>query len=189
MQLMRKSLNIIAAVALVALFSLGGEEGSGCEVSFVNPEPTGDAPFDTTGLYSGDWSYDDEQLADLKTLVVCPATLTLLQDVNLEAPDNHDVTGDLTLDFGCMLGLDPGSLGLPTVLPVAGELEPDEDLELSYSQCDSGLCIEASMDGEGEDTDGDGLMDRYVGEWEVEAYISVITLADLSGTFDFIVEK
>ena len=146
--------------ALWPVLGLVGLFATGCPLP---PPPL--APFDTTGMYEGTWMGQD---TTTKQLITCDLELSLTQNVNANFPGNFGVNGTAIVDFACT---DLGALltenEQPTTqtIEVGGIQTTDGMLGLLSGNCPPGFCIFLGLNGPGEDTDDDGFMDVYSGDW------------------------
>lgn len=173
---------LMRAVPLIAVAMVAGAL-QGCPLL---PQ----APFDASGEYSGTW-----ETAEAKS--ECPFTLSLTHKPDFVYPFNHQVLGIAEFSYGCLIDnelLEQIQDELPELkIPLFGHFEDDGSgdlvLSLDTSDLEFPFSIILSFDGTGEDTDSDGLMDSYAGEYalsfsittEVEGYETVDF--DSAGTF------
>jgi len=126
------------------------------------PQP----PFDASGSHMGTW-------VSAETKASCPFTLSLTHKAAFIYPFNHQVIGTAEFSYGCLLDnalLEQIRDELPELkLPVFGSLDDDGSgrmkLGVDTSLLDFPFSIDLQFDGTGEDTDADGRMDSYAGDF------------------------
>lgn len=131
------------------------------------------APFDASGDYDGAW-----ETAEAKS--ACPFTLSLTHKPDFIYPFNHQVLGIAEFSYGCLADnelLAQIQDELPELrIPLLGHFGDDGsgDLVLSIdtSAIEFPFSINLSFDGTGVDTDADGLMDSYAGEYTLSFSIT-----------------
>lgn len=151
---------------------------SGCPLPQA-PAP----PFDTTGSYMGTWEAED---GVTKATIVCDLDLDLVQDTTLPFPQNYGVSGTALVDLSCtQLGAILEIYEQPVVqeVPVNGVLGGDGKLLLVNGNCPPGFCVVLAFGGQGEDTDDDGAMDFYSGDWNFTVLPPGVETAIFEGTF------
>ena len=151
---------------------------TGCPPEGGFPVP----PFDTSGAYSGSWSGASSDQA--QTVSECPLELALTQNLSLGFPGDHGVQGVATVDYTC-IELPEWAQGepQPSTVEVGGVLEDNGRLTLLSGACGTGFCIVLNLAGQGEDTDGDGLMDTYAGDWSYQILLAGVEPFGFEGTF------
>lgn len=168
---------------------------AGCWVAGCERIP---APFDTTGTYAGTWTgtaQDDPEETDgkqaspedVQVVEDCPLALTLAQNVDADFPRNLRVDGTVTVDYGCVAL--PARFGAipPSTVNVSGFLREDGGLTLLSGGCATGFCVVLSMDGQGEDANGDGFMDTYAGDWTYLILLAGVVPFGFEGGFNLAV--
>lgn len=139
-------------------------------------------PFDTSGAYSGTWSGTSSDQA--QTVAECPLELTLTQDLSLAFPGDHGVQGIVTIDYACIeLPEWAQEEPQPSTVEVGGVLESNGRLTLLSGECGTGYCVVLSLSGQGEDTDDDGFMDTYSGDWSYQILLAGVEPFGFDGTF------
>ena len=148
------------------------------------PEPV-PAPFDTTGMYFGTWNgqSNEENVAEQQTVLACPLTITLEQDVSLDYPANHAVKGTVEVDYSCLELPDWIDEIPPSQAQVSGLLADDGTLTLLSGGCGPGLCLVMTLSGTGVDSDSDGAMDEYGGTWSFTILLAGIRPFGVKGDF------
>ena len=77
--------------------------------------------------------------------------------------------------------------GKPSVKPsevnVVGILEDNNKLSLLSGGCGTGLCLMLALVGQGEDTNGDGLMDAYSGSWSFTIMLAGVQPFGVTGGY------
>lgn len=151
---------------------------TGCPPEGGFPQP----PFDTSGVYSGTWSGTSSD--DAQTVAECPLELTLTQDLSLAFPGDHAVQGVATIDYTC-IELPEWAQGepQPSTVEVGGVLEDTGRLTLVSAACGTGYCVVLSLAGQGEDTDGDGFLDTYAGDWSYQILLAGFEPFGFEGAF------
>jgi len=172
----RTVLCLLSAVTALSL--------TGCPPSAF-PSP----PFDTSGDYLGDWTGEVEILDEKDAAITCPLSMTLLQDTSLGYPLNFGLAGAVEFDYDCFLPewlLDLIGLELPALtIPVVGTLQADGDIYLTADVCiEEDLCVVFTLDGVGQDTDSDGAMDLFTGDFEIYIDIPEVPPIEAEGTFE-----
>jgi hypothetical protein len=134
------------------------------------------------GTFVGTWqgkSTTNEQA------VACPLTFMLEHDPNADPVADHTVRGTITVDFSCMEL--PKQFNRPeaTNLEATFLLGDDGRLATIVPGCSPAapICVSSAMDGFGEDTDGDGFMDTYGGDWAYRILLPGVLLFGIDGTF------
>lgn len=134
---------------------------SGCDLL---PQP----PFNASGAYTGTWVTTEAKVS-------CPFTLSLTHKADFIYPFNHQVIGTAAFSYGCLLDnelLEQIQDELPElILPLFGSMDDDGSghmkLGIDTSALDFPFSIDLDFDGTGEDTDGDGRMDTYAGDFSL----------------------
>lgn len=164
------SRSVLAGILFVAL--------AGCPPEGGFPLP----PFDTSGAYTGSWSGTSTDEA--QTVMGCPLELTLTQDLSAPFPGDHGVQGMVTVDYSCIeLPEWAQDEPQPSTVEVGGVLEENGKLTLVSAGCGTGFCIVLSLAGQGEDTDGDGFLDAYDGDWSYQILLAGVEPFGFEGTF------
>jgi len=138
-------------------------------------------PFDTTGTYAGEWwGTSDDALQEITS---CPLTMTLSQDLTRLYPGDHGVEGTVVVDYSCLdlpewVGEVP-----PATVQVAGLLADDGTFSLVSGGCGTGICVVLGLTGQGADTDADGLMDTYAGQWTYTILLAGVPPFGVDGGF------
>jgi hypothetical protein len=170
---MRKSAMGLLVLMVVGVLNMGQEQ---CSPEFPLP------PFDATGDYAGIWrGRSDDQM---QIVEACPLSITLAQDTSLNWPEDHAVKGQVVIDYSCIELPEWVQPIPPSVVDVGGLLGDDGHLVLLSGGCGTGLCVVLALDGEGEDEDADGLMDRYEGEWSFVILLAGVEPFGVAGFFD-----
>lgn len=172
---------------MFGLCAVAGMVTAGCERV--------ESPFDTTGDYVGAWSgtAQDEpegedavkqiEPGDIQIVEDCPLSMTLVQNVDAGFPSNLRVDGTVTVDYACV-DLPSRFLSIPpTTVNVGGFLQENGNLTLLSGGCSTGFCVVLTMDGRGEDVDGDGFMDSYAGDWNYLILLAGVVPFGFEGTF------
>jgi hypothetical protein len=179
---------ILSVMALVAALGLAG-----CPTQST-------PPFDTTGDYAGTWSgitYDvpDETEGEVEgetegeapvvkqTIEGCPLELALVHDVDAITPGNYFVRGTATIDYTCIALPDRFVAPPPSTVTVSGLLQQDGTLTLASGGCGTGYCVVLTLDGAGADSDSDGFMDQYDGDWTWLLLLAGVAPFGSTGTY------
>ncbi len=131
---------------------------SGCGLLGISP------PYQTEGTYSGSWNGSLSGGLDMDT--ACSARLSVFSD----EPDTlfgRKINGSLTVFFSCSDLLDAiAEQGLPAriTLDITGSSYSFDRFSFAGTYSGSKLTETVSFVGNGEDTDGDGMMDRVKGK-------------------------
>lgn len=160
---------LVAALFTLCLVFLG------CPALFPKP------PFDTTGSYTGTWSGTPTKSSAGK--IDCPITLDLEQNFDASFPEDRLVNGVVHIDYSC---LDvPGFITLPSSdVPVSGVLSKNGDLVLASGECGTAACVALVLTGPGLDTDEDGLMESFSGDWGFAILLAGVEAIGVDGTFE-----
>ena len=59
-------------------------------------------------------------------------------------------------------------------MQVSGILEDNGRLSLLSGGCGTGFCVVLGLAGQGEDTDGDGFLDTYTGDWSYQILLACV---------------
>lgn len=152
-------------------------------------------PFDTTGDYVGTWSgvaYDvpaegegegEGEIVVKQDITECPLELTLVHDVNAITPGNYFVRGTATIDYDCIDLPERFVTPPPSLVQVSGLLQQDGSLTLASGGCGTGYCVLLTLDGAGVDSNGDGYMDAYDGDWAWTLLLAGVAPFGTSGTY------
>lgn len=145
-------------------------------------------PFSAAGTFEGTWSGQETSEAPMKQepqqVVDCPLTLVLTQNVEQGGFGAYRVQGTATVNYSCIdlpawLGEIPASN-----VEVGGLMTKEGHLTLLSGGCGTGLCVVLSLDGQGVDSDADGLMDTYAGDWNYTLLFPGFTPFGFEGTFE-----
>ena len=138
-------------------------------------------PFDTTGTYAGEWwGATEDQTQEIAS---CPLTMTLTQVLTRPYPADHVVEGTVVVNYLC-LDLPQWVAEIPpATVQVTGLLADDGTFTLISGTCGTGLCVALTLTGEGEDTDDDGLMDTYAGDWAYNILLPGVPPFGINGGF------
>lgn len=138
-------------------------------------------PFDATGTYTGEWWGTSED--QTQEIVACPLTMTLEQDLALPYPGDHGVRGTVTVDYSC-IELPEWVGEIPAAeVQVSGLLADNLDLALASGGCGTGLCVVLVLAGQAADTNDDGFMDTYAGDWSYTILLAGVQPFGVSGGF------
>ncbi|GMW01864.1 MAG: hypothetical protein AMXMBFR84_30010 [Candidatus Hydrogenedentota bacterium] len=141
------------------------------------------APFDATGAFSGTWSGSSTDSA--QTVQSCALEMALTQDVNASYPQDHTVTGQVTIDYSCIqLPAWAQSQPQPSVVQVSGIMGDDGSFTLLSGGCGTGMCVALVLTGVGVDADSDGKMDTYAGNWSYRILLAGVEPFGFDGTFE-----
>ena len=171
---MQGKIGLIMLLGVAAMVTLGNNE---CSIDW--PEP----PFDTTGEYTGTWQGNSNE-EQVQTVVACPLTMTLTQDVTAEYPGDHAVSGTVVIDYSCIELPEWMEDPVPSTAEVGGLLEDNNKLTLLSGGCGTGACLVFALAGEGEDLDQDGHMDQYSGAWSFTILLAGVQPFGFTGTFE-----
>lgn len=139
-------------------------------------------PFDTSGAYTGSWSGTSSDQA--QTVMDCPLELTLTQNLSENFPGDHGVQGVVTVDYSCIeLPAWAQDEPQPSMVEVGGLLEDNGKLTLLSGGCGTGFCVVLGLAGQGEDTDDDGFLDTYTGDWSYQILLAGVEPFGFEGTF------
>ena len=153
------------------------------------------APMDATGDYTGTWSFEvteGEGEDATTTLVECTdLRLSLEQDVNLDPPENLNVSGTVYIDdYSCLEGTKWPEFLIPEPgeFKVAGTMDPTSSrIILASGGLGPGSVVVFGMDGFGESADpiGDEIpeMTGYTGKWGL-AFSLLFFNGGVDGTFE-----
>jgi hypothetical protein len=152
------------------------------------------APFDTTGDYAGTWSGTAQDApeesakqiepGEPQIVEACPLSLSLTQNVAAPFPGNFRVDGTVTVDYGCVELPLRFETPPPATVNVGGFLQEDGSLTLLSGGCGTGFCVVLTMDGAAADTDDDGFMDTYSGDWSYLILLAGVMPFGFEGTFE-----
>lgn len=166
---------------LMVVYAFAGAVLAGCPPPEGWPKP----PFDTTGDYAGVWRGQTTTPEKQQEIPECPLTMTLTQDVNLDYPADHSVSGTVVIDYSCVELPAWAQQTLPaSVVNVSGLLADDGKLTLLSGGCGPGICVVLTIAGEGADADADGFMDTYEGAWSFVILLAGVQPFGVSGTFE-----
>lgn len=146
------------------------------------PQP----PYGANGTYVGTWEGDvvsNEPDAKQITVTDCPITLNLTQDLAAPWPTNFGVTGTATIDFNCVSLPARFPDTPPSTVNVAGVVEEGGDLTLVTGGCTVALCTLLTLEGTGVDSDEDGTMDMYDGNWTLTIALAGVLPYQIEGSF------
>lgn len=121
--------------------------------------------FNASGEYSGAWTTTGD------AAVTCPFTMTLVHAPGLPLAAGFAVVGLVEFPYDCIL---PEELlneildDLPDlIVPITGEMSDTTTGQITLSvnteTFDLPFSLELTFDGDGQDTDGDGVMNDYSG--------------------------
>ncbi|MBI2421580.1 MAG: hypothetical protein HYV27_02040 [Candidatus Hydrogenedentes bacterium] len=152
---------------------------AGCDELFA-------PPFNATGSFSGTWRTQD--LSDMQ-VTGCPITFTLRHTISGDVLESTQVSGTVTLDFSCFelaqSLIDFGILEIGT-LEVEGYVLPGGTMELHTKDlfsCSGNECFRFVALGIGADSDGDGGLDGFEGDWDALAMLGGVAPFPLNGNF------
>jgi hypothetical protein len=158
---------------------------SGCE-ELLAP------PFNATGSYAGTWRTQD--LTDTQ-VTGCPISFTLRHIITDNVLESTELTGTVALDFSCFelaqSLIDFGVLDIGT-LELEGYVLPGGTIELHTKDlisCSGNECFRFVALGIGADSDGDGKLDAFEGDWDALALLSGVAPVPLNGSFAVAVEE
>lgn len=144
-------------------------------------------PFGANGTYAGTWEgdviSDEPETTKQVSVSDCPLTLELTQDLDAPWPANFGVTGTATIDFNCVSLPERFPETPPSTVNVAGVVTDAGDLTLLTGGCTVGLCSILSLEGAGLDSDEDGTMDMYDGNWTLTIALAGVLPYEIEGTF------
>jgi len=170
---MRK-FTFIMAVGILGALTIGQGQ---CNIEWPLP------PFDASGVYTGLWRGTSNE-AQAQVIDGCPLTLMLEQDLTANYPTDHAVKGTAEIDYSC-IQLPEWANEIPaSTVQVGGLLGDDGKLVLLSGGCTTALCVVLSLDGQGTDDDGDGLMDTYAGAWGYTILLAGVQPFGVTGTFE-----
>lgn len=165
-----KQVLIVLLYGLILLVALGAD-------GVCDPVVLIDPPFDATGDYEGEWWVGASQR--------CPITANFLMDPEPAETPLWKPYADFTIDFSCF----DLPVWIPSLEPVdiqaRGEL--DDLGNLTFASLDCGVlpfCVQFTTDGLGEDSDGNGMMDFYSGDWNLTLSLTGFPPYALAGEFD-----
>lgn len=151
--------------------------GAGCPGTFPPP------PFNASGQYIGTWRGRSNE-EDPQHVRRCPLTISLTHDTAAQFPQDHFVTGTVTVDYSCIEFPDWVETPPPSVINVSGALQDNGNLTLITGGCTTALCVVLTLTGVGEDVDGDGLMDAYAGSWSYTILLAGVEPFGFTGKFE-----
>ncbi len=160
---MKRSMSLSLCLVAVALVTLGANNS--CK-----------APLDTTGEYSGTWTFNYKEGGTVVDTKDCDCTMTLDQDVTSPWPLNLTLTGTLNVNLSCLDEWEiwPSGLGYP----------PFEVVEDLYggtaANSDGRISLDISS------SDLDKLNIRGFGESENQAGVEIPEMTSYSGNWNFI---
>jgi len=173
------SLIHLREIKLTALILFGGLL-AGCGLIGITP------PYQTEGTYSGSWS--GKFSGGLTMEAACSARLSIFSD----EPDTlrgRKLSGSLSVFFSCADLLDAiGEQGLPgrISLDITGSSYSFDRLSFAGTYTDNNLTETVSFIGNGDDIDGDGMMDTVKGKLtivvEQSGYKQITLSADWEAT-------
>ncbi len=166
--------SLIPGIATVLFMLLLGTGLAGCPEW---PPP----PFDTTGQYAGTWWGTTED--QVQEIASCPLTMTLAQDPTRPYPGDHGVEGTVVVDYGCLDLPDWVDEVPPGTVQMTGLLADDGTFTLASGGCGTGLCVVLGLTGQAADTDGDGFMDTYAGDWAYTILLAGVPPFGIRGGF------
>jgi hypothetical protein len=144
--------------------------------------------FDATGTYVGSWTGTAQDTEDpeakQQTVDECPITLVLTQDFDAQWPANRTVQGSVTVDYSCVDLPERFPSIPPSTVDVSGILGENGDLTLLSGGCGTGFCVVLVMNGQGVDSDSDGFMDLYDGDWSYTILLAGVQPFGFTGTFE-----
>ncbi|MBI1317954.1 MAG: hypothetical protein GC168_03260 [Candidatus Hydrogenedens sp.] len=144
------------------------------------------APFDATGYYEGTWSgstMSGTAKEDAQEVQACPLEFTLTQNVNAPWPQRFGVNGTVKVDYSCLTLPDWVDTPPPGEVNVAGVMDEQGKVGLLTGGCGTGMCVALGLDGPGVDTDSDGYMDSFSGEWQFSLLLAGFTPFTIRGSF------
>jgi len=171
--MMRRKLQLCVVTTVLAFLTLGQSQ---C------PNEPPPPPFDATGTYAGEWWGNTEN--EDQEIVACPLTITLQQDVTANYPADHGVQGTVVVNYSCIELPDWVDEIPDSEINVTGLLENHGKLSLFSGGCGTGICAGVVLSGFGEDTDGDGMMDAYSGDWSFTILLAGVNPFGVTGGFD-----
>ncbi len=145
------------------------------------PEPPV-PPFDATGQYIGTWRGTTTDQA--QTVAACLLTMVLEQDLTKPYPGSHGVQGTVTVDYSCLELPSWVEKPPPSEVEVGGILADDGNLVLATGGCGPGLCIVLLLAGQGVDSNGDGRLDTYTGDWAYTILLAGVQPFGVTGGFE-----
>lgn len=169
---MKTVASVLGGLVLVSAILLGQSQ---CNEMLPHP------PYNATGDYEGTWQGKTED--DTQTVLACPLQLTLAHDVYANYPTRMTVSGTAVIDYSCFELPDWFPPIPPSTVQVSGILGEEEHLVLLSGGCGTGFCIVLSLDGDTQDTDEDGFMDEYCGEWKLAFLLAGVQPFGFNGTF------
>lgn len=170
---MHKKLSLLLFLGVAGVLTMGQSQ---CRIDF--PDPL----LDTTGTYEGTWWGSTTDGA--QQVQQSPLRITLTQDTSQPYPKDHAVTGTVNIDFSGLNLPEWASQPAPSVVNVSGLLGDDGKLTLLSGGCTTALCLVLSLSGPAEDTDGDGLMDAYSGDWAFAILLAGVQPFGVTGGFN-----
>ncbi|MCC6795565.1 MAG: hypothetical protein IT366_10635 [Candidatus Hydrogenedentes bacterium] len=162
------------ALLLVASLSLAL---TGCPPGTFPPPP-----YDTTGTYVGTWRGKSNE-DDPQRIKDCPLQIELTQNIGANFPEDHFVTGTVTIDYSCMELPEWIDTPPPSVVEVAGALQDNGTLTLISGGCTTALCVVLTLGGTGVDQDDDGTLDAYAGAWAYTILLAGVEPFGFTGKF------
>ena len=172
---MKKMTGIAGGLLLIAVVFLGQSQ---CNEQLPHP------PFDATGSYDGTWQGQTDE--NTQTVAACPLQLTLAQNVYANFPARMHVSGTAVIDYSCFDWPEWFPPVPPSTVEVSGLMGEDKHLVLLSGGCGTGFCIVLSLDGQGEDSNNDQLMDEFCGEWKLTFLLAGVQPFGFSGTFEVV---
>ena len=144
-------------------------------------------PFSAAGSYEGTWSGTETDTAPAKQaqqVSECPLSLTLTQNTSQNGLGAYAVQGTATIDYSCIelpewIDTPPSS-----TVQISGVMNENGGLALASGGCGTGLCVVLVLNGQGEDTDNDGVMDSYSGDWGYAILVAGFAPFGFNGTFE-----
>lgn len=169
---MRKRLELAGFLVFVALLALG-----------QNQCPVPPAPFDATGEYEGTWWGTTDE-AEPQEVVECPLGMSLTQNTSLQYPADHAVSGTITIDYSCIELPEWAERPEASEVEVSGILGDEGNLVLASGGCGTGFCVVLALNGPAQDTDSDGFVDTYSGDWGLAFLLAGVEPLGVSGGFE-----
>jgi len=186
---MKRSMFLSLFLVAVALVTLGANNSC---------KDLRNVPLDTTGEYSGTWTFNYKEGGTIVDTKDCACTMTLDQDVNLPFPRNIYLTGTLNINLSCLDEWENWPYGQEypsfeaveglyggTVVNSDGRIAVTLGSEVSWLEVDGFL----DLGGFGESENQAGVdipeMTRYSGDWElVVSGVVFLGTVTINGTFD-----
>lgn len=168
---MKKRYRWAPLVLLAGVLSMGQNE---CR--------TPQSPFNASGVYEGTWS--DTSSLD-QTATNCPITITMDHDPNAPFPGNTTFTGMATIDFSCIQLPEDADPIEASEVQVRFFLDQNGNLNTITGGLGPGVSVVLGLQGTGEDTNDDGTMDTYMGDWAYTLTLAVPNVPPftINGTF------